>query len=58
VLVDAAALRAARLHAREDLVHRGYLRIEELETLSPTDAIAQARKRLDKQVTAAERQRL
>lgn len=58
VPLEAIELRAARLHAREDLVTQGYLRIEELETLSRTDAIAKARKRLDKQVTAAERQRL
>ena len=54
----AIALSAERLQVRDDLVHRGYLRIEELEDLSLTEAIAQAMKRLDRQVTAAERQRL
>ena len=52
------ALSAERLQARDDLVHRGYLRIEELEGMSQTEAIAQAMKRLERQVTAAERQRL
>jgi hypothetical protein len=54
----AVALSTERLQARDDLVHRGYLRIEELEGMSQTEAIAQAMKRLDRQVTAAERQRL
>jgi hypothetical protein len=51
-------LSAERLQARDDLVHQGYLRIEELERLDRTAAIAQAMKRLDRQVSAAERQRL
>jgi hypothetical protein len=55
---EAVELRAARLHAREELVTQGYLRIEELETLSRNDAMAQARKRLDNQVTTAKRRRL
>jgi len=55
---SAVALSAERLQARDDLVHRGYLRIEELEGMSQTEAIAQAMKRLERQVTAAERQRL
>lgn len=54
----AVALSAERLQVRDDLVHRGYLRIEELEALSQAEAISQAMKRLDRQVTAAERQRL
>jgi hypothetical protein len=54
----AVGLSTERLQARDDLVHRGYLRIEELEHMSQTEAIAQAIKRLDRQVTAAERQRL
>lgn len=58
VPASAVALRAERLQARDDLVHQGYLRIEELEQLSRTDAIARAMKRLDRQVSASERQRL
>src|SRR5215216_5253574 len=54
----AVALSTERLQARDDLVHRGYLRIEELERMSQTEAIAQAMKRLERQVTATERQRL
>jgi hypothetical protein len=58
VPATAVALSAERLQARDDLVHRGYLRIEELERMSQAEAIAQAMKRLHRQVTAAERQRL
>jgi hypothetical protein len=55
---DDVILSAERLQTRDDLVHQGYLRIEELERLNRTDAIAQAMKRLDRHVSASERQRL
>lgn len=58
VPMDAVVLSIERLRTRDDLVNQGYLRIEELESLSQTEAIAQAMKRLNRQVTAAERQRL
>jgi uncharacterized protein YnzC (UPF0291/DUF896 family) len=58
VPLDALTLSAERLQARDDLVNQGYLRIEELERLNRTEAITQAMKRLDRQVSASERQRL
>lgn len=56
--VAAQELTTMRLRTREELVAHGYLRIEGLESLSRTEAIAQAMKRLNRQVPAKERQRL
>ena len=56
--LEATELVAMRLRTREDLVNRGYLRVEELETLRREDALALAFERIDRSLTAAERQRL